>query len=255
MFAAGKVFFTKSVALSGGFDPLSLSPSLWLDASDSATLYDATTGGSLVAADGTVARWEDKSGNARHATQATLGYRPLRKTAVQNGKDILRFTSATFNHFVLPNFLSGVAGTAIYVFKNVSDPPGGEGESGAPLTDFGSDSNANHMPWVDGNIYDDFGSTVRKTVGNPTPSFTSTKLVSQISVINDWRFYIDGSLFYSTVTNTVGWGTTPLIGKTFGGSGSYNFWGDIAEVLVFPTALSDTDRAAVEAYLSAKWGI
>ena len=81
---------------------------LWLDASDASTLYDATSGGSLVAADGGVARWEDKSGNARHATQGTSGSRPLRKTAVQGGRDVLRFdgsndslsipsSTATFN--------------------------------------------------------------------------------------------------------------------------------------------------------------
>jgi hypothetical protein len=31
--------------------------------------------------------------------------------------------------------------------------------------------------------------------------------------------------------------------------------GDIAEIIMYDTALSDTDRAAVETYLLAKWGI
>lgn len=64
---------------------------LALDASIPSSLYDATSGGSLVAADGTVARWEDQSGNARHATQATGSLRPLRKVAVTNGGDAIRF--------------------------------------------------------------------------------------------------------------------------------------------------------------------
>lgn len=64
---------------------------LALDASIPTSLYDATSGGSLVAADGSVARWEDQSGNARHATQATSGARPLRKTAIQGGNDVVRF--------------------------------------------------------------------------------------------------------------------------------------------------------------------
>lgn len=64
---------------------------LALDASISTSLYDATSGGSLVAADGAVARWEDQSGNARHATQSTIGARPLRKTAIQGGNDVVRF--------------------------------------------------------------------------------------------------------------------------------------------------------------------
>ena len=50
---------------------------LWLDSSDSLSLFDATTGGSLVSANGTVARWQDKSGNGRHLIQGTLSKRPI----------------------------------------------------------------------------------------------------------------------------------------------------------------------------------
>lgn len=50
---------------------------LWLDGSDRSSLYDATTGGSLVTNGGAVARWEDKSGNGRHATQSTANNRPI----------------------------------------------------------------------------------------------------------------------------------------------------------------------------------
>jgi hypothetical protein len=40
------------------------------------------------------------------------------------------------------------------------------------------------------------------------------------------------------------------------GGGTYGFWnGDIAEIVVFNTALSTADRARVESYLAAKWGI
>jgi hypothetical protein len=50
---------------------------IWFDASDSQTLFDATSGGSLVAIGGSVARWEDKSGNKRHMTQSVAESRPL----------------------------------------------------------------------------------------------------------------------------------------------------------------------------------
>lgn len=55
------------------------------------TLYDATTGGSLVAASAAVARCEDVSGNANHMTQGTGGNQPTRRVAAQNGMDALRF--------------------------------------------------------------------------------------------------------------------------------------------------------------------
>lgn len=64
---------------------------LALDASIAGSLYDAVSGGSLVAADGAVARWEDQSGSGYHVTQATSGYRPLRRVAQQGGLDAIQF--------------------------------------------------------------------------------------------------------------------------------------------------------------------
>ena len=56
--------------------PAQITTALWLDAADAATLYDATSGGNLVVSGGAVARWNDKSGNSRNATQASASLRP-----------------------------------------------------------------------------------------------------------------------------------------------------------------------------------
>jgi hypothetical protein len=245
--------FARPVAGGGGsFDPLSLSPALWLDASDSSTLYDAVTGGSLVAADGLVARWEDKSGNGRHATQATSGLRPQRKTSVINSKDILRFNRNGMVFASAP--ISSGSGTAIYVTKAVNDPPALGDDAGAPLGDFGSDGQANHFPWVDGNVYDDFGSTARKNLGNPTLSLASWRVCSQLSATNNYTAWLNGSLIFTTATNTTGWSSSPKIGYVIGGA-TYYFLGDIVETLLYPTALSTIDRQAVESYLASKYAI
>jgi len=61
------------------------------DFSNPASLYDATSGGSLVASGAAIARAEDQSGNAAHMTQSTSGARPLRIVAAQNGLDAARF--------------------------------------------------------------------------------------------------------------------------------------------------------------------
>lgn len=55
------------------------------------TLYDATSGGSLVGSAGSIARVEDVSGNGNHATQGTSGARPTRQVAAHNGLDAARF--------------------------------------------------------------------------------------------------------------------------------------------------------------------
>lgn len=65
-----------------GFSPLSLSPALWLDASDAATI--TSSGGS-------VSEWRDKSGNGRTVTQGTSTAQPTTGTATQNGLNVLSF--------------------------------------------------------------------------------------------------------------------------------------------------------------------
>lgn len=70
---------------------------LALDASLPGTLFDATSGGNLVGADGAVARWEDQSGNARHVTQATAARQPSRKVSFVNGRDSVLFAGGADN--------------------------------------------------------------------------------------------------------------------------------------------------------------
>ncbi len=64
------------------FSPLDLSPALWLDASDATT---------ITASSGAVSEWRDKSGNARHATQATAAAQPTTGTATLNGLNVIDF--------------------------------------------------------------------------------------------------------------------------------------------------------------------
>jgi surface protein len=69
---------------SGGWSPASVSPSVWFDANDAATL---TVSSNLVSA------WADKSGNARTLTQAVTATRPAYATASQNGRPGVNFSS------------------------------------------------------------------------------------------------------------------------------------------------------------------
>jgi hypothetical protein len=64
---------------------------LWLDFSDISTLFQDTAGATPITTDGqAIARASDKSGNARHATNATSGQRPLHKASIQNGLSVAR---------------------------------------------------------------------------------------------------------------------------------------------------------------------
>jgi len=83
------------VAAGAPFDPLSLSPTLWLDSSDQTRVFDATAGGSLPADGGAIARIVSREGAAIAFTQATLANRPLRRAANVNGLDIAEYNGST----------------------------------------------------------------------------------------------------------------------------------------------------------------
>lgn len=77
--------------------------SLWLDASDEATLYDATTGGNPVAPDGLVARWEDKSGKEKHLTQSAAASRATRRWDPELQKYVMRLDGAN-RFYAVPSY-------------------------------------------------------------------------------------------------------------------------------------------------------
>lgn len=73
--------------------PADITTALWLDASDASTVTTAS---------GAVSQWNDKSGNARHATQGTAGNRPAYTSAGQNGLNIVTFDGSD-DWLALPN--------------------------------------------------------------------------------------------------------------------------------------------------------
>ena len=257
--------------------PVAFSPSFisglqaWYDASDASTLYDATSGGSLVAADGGVARWEDKSGNSRHATQATSASRPLRKASVQGGKDVLRFDGS--NDFLtssdfLDLSLSGDAITAFAVVKRQTT-----GAYHAILSKFDSTGSASTedgwtFRFTDTNK---IGATFVKDASLTTKVSDSTVSASSFtlfgfkavagSLTTSIVLYRQGAILASSVTSssvqTMDNTTYPVqIGiELFRGSLYYAYSGDIAEIIIYNSALSDADRSSVESYLTTKWGI
>lgn len=73
--------------------PALITTALWLDAADATTLF-TTNAGSTVATNGSaVGRWNDKSGNNRHATQALSANRPSCLTGALNGRQGVQFTA------------------------------------------------------------------------------------------------------------------------------------------------------------------
>ena len=78
-----------------------------------------------------------------------------------------------------------------------------------------------------------------------------------MSSSTEWTSRINGTIQFTTASNTVGFWPWPAIGSggAVSGYGSTNFDGDIAEILIYDHALSQADRDAVTAYCKGKYGL
>lgn len=245
-------------------DPASISGLTgWWDASDSSTLFDATSGGSQVAADGTVARWEDKSGAGNHWYQDVGTSMPARKTGVRNSRDVLRFDgtddSMSFSVWT-PNIgllVSAAAHTVFAVFKAES----------VSTNDSSDDAYLNVSILSDGGpVYSIMYLRSSGVVGTLVISdWSATRVKASRSLtVGSWAavtsrhdstiaVHVNGEAGTAsgaaTAVNTV---NSAVLGSSYFGS---TFHGDLAELITYNVALSATDREAVESYLMAKWGL
>jgi len=120
---------------------------------------------------------------------------------------------------------------------------------------------SSHHPWDgDGQIYDDFGTSVRKTAGTPIVALNTWHVYNVYSAANDYGVYINGSLQFTTVTNTVQfWAQDAIVGMSWyepqypGNQDPYD--GDIAAILFYDRKLTATERTNITTYLKSVYGI
>jgi hypothetical protein len=246
---------------------------LWLDSSDANTLFDATTGGSLVAADGSVARWEDKSGNGRHYTQSNATWRPARKTNQQNGLDTILLDGSN-DHLIGGDYLDLNSTNSLTVFcviKTLTSDANGYEIINKRNSPFGQDNGWALLVWtdqklqflcVDNNSY--YVTSSDSTVSaNNCAVFTLRTASGSLSASTN--FHRNGSSLADTDTFT-DISTGPDVSKKImlginesgaEGSGTFArpFSGHFCEFIIYNSILSDVNRAAVESYLITKWGI
>jgi len=82
-------------------------------------------------------------------------------------------------------------------------------------------------------------------------------LYNVVSRSGEWTSRINGIVQFTTTNNTVGFYPWPVLGNggVISGYGSTYFEGDIAEVIIYNRAISQSERDAVNAYLSSKYGL
>ncbi len=223
--------------------PLKFRPSLWLDASDTATI---TKTGSAVS------QWNDKSGNAFHATQGTSGNMPKSDISRLNGLNAISFSVDDF--FVLPSGVYSIpAGdsTVFAAFKSSTAAPSyqviftiGTGTTNNLMLFIGDDAasvryrsnsslvntSASGVTQTDANVFAGRRSgTAQDIFVNTSPAVTTANAANVAGC--------DGSRIGRSLADTI-----PLTG-------------DLGEILLFSRALSDADIKRIITYLRNKWVI
>jgi hypothetical protein len=258
--------------------PARTTTALWLDAADAGTLYDATSGGSLVAADGAIARWEDKSGNSRHCTQGTSGSRPIRKTSIQNGRDVARgdgsrWMSIPSSTAMFNNFHSGQAFAACVVRA---------GDSADPNALYGLFGNAGGffasragfaLVWDDrtsipasnragATFWRDNVEVVARQNNNFAPNtfgiLSAAYDVQNATVANKVTLKINGGATINTAAGTysaTAQANASINFRVFDYGPDVFLVGDIAEVVLVNSLPSAADQDRFQGYLAHKWGL
>jgi hypothetical protein len=239
---------------SAAFTPTSITGlALWLDASDLTTLWQDSGRTTPVAANSDpVGAWDDKSGNARHFTQATSSKRVSYLTNLVNGLPALDDDGGD-DALEGPNAFTGLTAAEVFVVVKVDNDPGGPSADPNDLWQFGTHAAATHYPYSDSNVYDGFGSDTRKSTGNPTLALTSWRLYNVVTTSSEWTSFIDGTQHYTTATNTVAFPTLPRL--FWHSATATGLVGNIAELILYNAKLGTTDKDSVESYIASKYAL
>ena len=238
------------------FNPLFLSPALWLDASDAATLYTDSGLTTLVAADGDpVGGWKDKSGNARHATQASGTNKPAFKTAIKNGLSAVRFDGVNDSLATATFGLSTLARWCFVVHKNLAGSNLGLFQHGASDTTelFGfSVGGAGYYSDIGfAGPYADLSASSPFSAG----FYSLGQVWTRPSGSSILSFTKNGTTTTPTITGPTGTPNTATQIFQIGRRVSSFFNSDFCELIYGETTLSAQNVTDVLSYLNSKWAV
>ena len=223
--------------------PSRITTALWLDAADLNTITTVS---------GAVSQWNDKSGNARHASQATAGLRPTYSSTGFNNLPGISFLNSQLN---FPANFAQVSGQNIFAVADTTSL--GSGYRGFLQRTSGS---VNNMAlYFGGDTVGGTGFDYRPMVywNNGARAIWPTAVQSK--AIFRWSFATGasaltqvnggtaqtGSFGASELTNwlSIGLGVTQPANVPY------------AEIIITPSTPSTNDLQRIEGYLAWKWGL
>jgi hypothetical protein len=221
---------------------------LWLDPSDSGTITESG---------GLVAELADKSGNNNHAVELDSGFRPITGVETINGLNVLRCNE---KRMTAPVSVTGTTCTLFMIIEKL------ESDTGDPAAATLYDSALS-------NDYDNVNSAIIAWEGTSrTHLFVYRNSVLQVTTPNFgittpgmWEVVSDGADIYGyknavladSDASSGNWNADffGINHRWYGSSKSIMGRHNIGEILLYTTALSQTDREKIEGYLAHKWGI
>jgi hypothetical protein len=231
------------------FNPLSLLPALWLDASDSTTLFQSN-GGAAAAADGDpVGYWLDKSGNNRHASQTSGSNKPTLKTAILNSKNIVRTNGTSSFMSISSTTMNGLFSLYLVVKK----------PSSAAVMELAGISTANQAylfeNWLDSKTYFPFKASSTSSLNifvSPVMDIYSSFVLLNVSTDGTTGTLKRNN---SSVSNTLdSTSISAVYDRLFRADNTFASQ-DVAETLWFQSAHDATTQGLINNYLNTKWGI
>lgn len=199
-----------------------------------------------------VGTMRDGSGNGADCTQSSSSLKPTFKTGVIHSKPAYYFDGSDDYVNVPDIFATMTAGEVFIVLQG--DTNQGVGTANTGLWAMPGTNDNENVPWVDGNIYDGWFSTVRKSCGNPG-SIQTWHTYNVISTSSEYTALRNGTQFFTTASNTPGGArNNKTLGRSSLGSG-YLFQGWIAELIIYDNKLSSGNRSAIYSYINGLYGI
>lgn len=220
-----------------GFSPLQFTPAWWIDAMDAATITQAA---------GSVSQINDKSGNNRHATQATGAFQPTINTRTINSRAALEFNGSS-QRMNVPTSVIPNAECTVFSVHYPDTLPGAY----RILSNQGTGGSLSR--WYTNN----------QSTDNANSALTRGSPVSGQAIVQMNGYQGSNTQFLkcgndAVTTGAIVKGAYDTTGCCLGsyGSGFTDYYdGLIGEVIVYHANLTNDQKTAVLEYLNSKWGV
>lgn len=244
------LIFINPYSFSAPWTPANITTALWLDSNDSSTITQSG---------GVVSQWDDKSGNARHLSQATPALRPTYDATGFNSLPTIQASSSLLSTNVNVSGFSGGASLWGVAAATMESTTPGNGR----LFSFGQFGvNNDYDSALRAAFILRTGSSNAIYAYRVNPKSTANVSLNTPSIFGsvfngtDHIAYVDGTAA-SAVSSTGNFTSAPILGLFRDNApGSGALWvGKCSEFILGDTTLSAADRERIEGYLAHKWAL